>query len=69
VRYQKVPICENPVCGSFVPEDARGYKKKAEDSGDEKKPAAKKAPAKKPAAKKPAAKKSAAKKTGAKKGD
>jgi DNA topoisomerase-1 len=58
VRYQKVPICENPACGSFVPEEARGYKKKAEDGGEEKAAAAKK----KTAAKKPAAKKTAAKK-------
>ena len=63
VRYQKVPICENPSCASFVPEDSRGYKKKAEDGG-EAKATAKKAPAKKTAAKKPAAKKkTVAKKT------
>lgn len=37
-RYAKQSICENPACVSFVPEDARGYKKKAEDDG-EKKPA------------------------------
>ncbi|MDR1692303.1 MAG: type I DNA topoisomerase [Oscillospiraceae bacterium] len=55
VRYQKVPICENPVCKSFVPEENRGYKKKAEATeGAE---TEKKAPAKKTAAKKPAAKK------------
>jgi DNA topoisomerase-1 len=41
VRYQKVPICENPACKSFVPEEARGYKKR-EEGGEDKKPAAKK---------------------------
>jgi DNA topoisomerase-1 len=64
VRHQKVPICENPACKSFVPEDARGYKKKAEDGGEEN--AAKKTAAKK-TAKKPAAKKAPAKKTPAEK--
>ncbi|MCL2003047.1 MAG: type I DNA topoisomerase [Oscillospiraceae bacterium] len=54
VRYQKVPICENPACKSFVPEENRGYKKR-EDDGAKTKPAAKKPPARKPAAKKPAA--------------
>ena len=74
-RYAKQPICENPVCAAFVPEDQRGYKKKAETDGGaaagDKKPAAKKAPAKKApaktAAKKPAAKKAPAKKPAAKK--
>jgi DNA topoisomerase-1 len=58
VRYQKVPICENPECKSFVPEENRGYKKKTENG--EAKPAAKNAPSRKktPAKKKkPAAKK------------
>jgi DNA topoisomerase-1 len=75
-RYSKVLICENPVCASFVPEDQRGYKKKAQDGETAAKPAAsKKAPAKtaakktapKTAAKKPAAKKAPAKKPAAKK--
>ena len=51
----KRPYCINPDCPNFVPEDKRGYTKKA---AEETKPAA----AKKPAAKKPAAKKPAAKK-------
>ena len=70
VRYAKVPICENPACAVFVPEDARGYRKKAETTDTEKetgetagKASGKKAPAKKTAAKKPAAKKTAAKTT------
>lgn len=68
VRYQKVPICENPACQSFVPEENRGYKKKAETSegaAEAKKPTAK-STAKKPAAKK-AASKTTAKKPTAKK--
>ncbi|MDR0325386.1 MAG: type I DNA topoisomerase [Oscillospiraceae bacterium] len=60
VRYQKVPICENPDCKSFVPEENRGYKKKEEASGTDQKPAAKRKTA---TTKKPAA----AKKTSAKK--
>ena len=73
------PFCINEKCPNFLPEDKRGYKKKAEskpaaegeaaeDAAQEKaldkKPAAKKTAAKKPAAKKTtAAKKPAAKKT------
>ena len=48
------PYCENPQCSQFVPEDQRGYKKKAASDGEKK-------PAKKPAARKTAAKKPAAK--------
>ena len=67
------PFCINEKCPNFLPEDKRGYKKKAESkpaaegeaaegeaAGDE---AQEKAPAKKPAARKTAAKKPAAKKT------
>ena len=69
------PFCINENCPNFLPEDKRGYKKKAAEkpkddaeakSGGEtaeKKTAAKKTAAKKPAAKKPAAKKPASKKT------
>jgi DNA topoisomerase-1 len=71
----KRPYCINPECANFVPEEKRGYVKKAaaETDGekgpaDEKKPAAKKAAVKKVAAKKTAEKKpAAAKKTTAKK--
>ena len=70
------PFCENEECVNFVPEDQRGYKKKAKtaetaENGEaatqeeaKKKPAAKKAAAKKPAAKKTGTK-TAAKKTAA----
>ena len=69
----KRPFCINPACANFVPEEKRGYPKKAAEpaateekkpaEGDAaKKPAAKKAAAK-TAAKKPAARKTAAKKT------
>ena len=70
------PFCINEVCPNFVPEDERGYKRKAaaksgeepagEAAEEEKKPAAKKAAAKKSAAKKTTAKKTTAKKTAAK---
>ncbi|MDR1669813.1 MAG: type I DNA topoisomerase [Oscillospiraceae bacterium] len=64
VRYQKVPICENPACKSFVPEESRGYKKKAETSESaEGAKTAKTAKTTKTAAKKSAAKKTASKKT------
>ena len=53
----KKAFCINPDCKSFVPEDKRGYRRRAKTdaakSGDE----AGKKPAKKSAAKKPAAKK------------
>jgi DNA topoisomerase-1 len=72
-RYAKQAICENPVCSAFVPEDARGYKKKAEtaEGGDGKaKTAAKKsASGAKTGSKtgsKTTAKKTAAAKTGTK---
>ncbi len=69
----KKPFCINPECPNFLPEDQRGYKKKAASAEspaegappeEEKKPA-QKAAAKKTAAKKPAAKTAAAKKTAA----
>ena len=67
----KRPYCINPECANFVPEDKRGYTRKAaaaaatEEKAEEK-PAAKKTTAKK-AATKTAAKKTTAKKTAAKK--
>ena len=76
-RGFKRPFCINPDCPNFLPEDQRGYPKKAAKTGEgesegKKEPAkkapAKKAPAKKTAAKKPAAKKPAAKKPAARKG-
>ena len=72
-RGFKKPFCINPECPNFLPEDQRGYKKKAASAEspaegtppeEEKKPA-QKAAAKKTAAKKPAAKTVAAKKTAA----
>ena len=70
------PFCINEACPNFVPEDERGYKRKAaaksgeepagEAAEEEKKPAAKKAAAKKSASKKTTAKKTTAKKTAAK---
>lgn len=75
-RGFKRPYCINPACANFVPEENRGYtrkaaaEKKAEEqaAGEAKQTAeSKKAPAKKAAAKKPPAKKTAAKKTTAKK--
>lgn len=62
------PFCINEKCPNFLPEDKRGYKKKAESKpaaeGEAAEDAAQeKAPAKKPAAKKTAAKKPAVKKT------
>ena len=76
-RGFKRPFCINPDCPNFLPEDQRGYPKKAAKTGEgesegkqepAKKAPAKKAPAKKTAAKKPAAKKPAAKKPAARKG-
>ncbi|MBE6910719.1 MAG: type I DNA topoisomerase [Ruminococcaceae bacterium] len=64
----KRPYCVNPDCANFVPEEKRGYTRKAAAEGEAaEKPAAKKTTAKKTAAKKPAAKKTAAKKTAVKK--
>lgn len=71
-RGRKTPFCENENCPAFLPEDKRGYRKKAAE-GESTETAEKQsegsspdgsAPAeKKPAAKKPAEKKTAAKKT------
>ena len=71
----KKAFCINPECKSFVPEEKRGYKRKAKTDAEPKAEApaetaapAEAAPVKKPAAKKPAAKKTtAAKKPAAKK--
>ena len=63
-KGKKTPFCINEQCPNFLPEDKRGYRKKAE--GEETAEKAKKAPAKTGAAKKtstaakPAAKKTAA---------
>ena len=48
------PFCINETCENFLPEDKRGYYKKAEtaDSSEEMKPGAKKSTAKKSTAKK-----------------
>ena len=46
------PFCINESCEDFLPEDKRGYYKKAEDKDDAKKPAAKKTTKKKTGAKK-----------------
>lgn len=62
VKYKKVPICENPSCPDFVPEDQRGYKKKAEASSANADEKTKKTPSAKTSAKKAPAK-SAAKTT------
>ena len=72
-RGFKKPFCINPECPNFLPEDQRGYKKKAASAEtpaegappEEKKKPAQKAAAKKTDAKKPAAKTVAAKKTAA----
>ena len=72
------PFCVNEVCANFLPEDQRGYKKKAaegenasagaaEETGKTKKTVAKKPAAAKKTAKKPAAKKTTAKTAAAKK--
>ncbi|MBO5034285.1 MAG: type I DNA topoisomerase [Oscillospiraceae bacterium] len=61
------PFCINEHCPNFLPEDQRGYYKKKDAEGGEKKPAAKKTTAKKSTAKKPAAKKTTRKTTTKKK--
>ena len=65
----KKAFCINPECKSFVPEEKRGYKRKAKTDAEPKAEApaetaapAEAAPVKKPAAKKPAAKKTTAEK-------
>jgi len=67
----KKPYCINEACANFVPEEKRGYPKKAvkaeAETASEKKSAAKKTAAKKPAAKKAASKKTTAKKAAKKK--
>ncbi|MBQ1281338.1 MAG: type I DNA topoisomerase, partial [Oscillospiraceae bacterium] len=62
-RGRMTPFCINESCVNFLPEDKRGYRKKAE-APEEGEPAEKKPAAKKTAAKKPA-KKTASKKTSA----
>jgi len=62
-RGRNKPFCITETCPDFLPEDKRGYYKKAESDADGKV----KKPAKKTAAKKSTAKKPAAKKTGGKK--
>ena len=53
-RGRMKPFCINETCENFLPEDKRGYYKKAEtaEEGEEKKPAAKKTTSKKSTAKK-----------------
>ena len=57
-RGRNKPFCITPTCPDFLPEDKRGYYKKAETDAEGKE----KKPAKKTAAKKPAAKKTGGKK-------
>ena len=66
-RGRMKPFCINETCENFLPEDKRGYYKKAEtaDSGEEKKPAPKKTAAKKSTTKKTATKKTTTRKKGA----
>ena len=61
-RGRMKPFCVNESCENFLPEDKRGYYKKAETEET-----AEKKPAKKTAAKKTTAKKTTTKKTGGKK--
>ncbi|MEG1491035.1 MAG: type I DNA topoisomerase [Oscillospiraceae bacterium] len=69
-RGKKTPFCVNEECSAFLPEDKRGYRKKAAAEGGEEKTEGETTAegdetktAKKPAAKTAAAKKPAAKKT------
>ena len=61
-RGRMKPFCVNEACENFLPEDKRGYYKKAETEET-----AEKTPAKKTAGKKTATKKTTTKKTGGKK--
>lgn len=63
----KRPYCINPECANFVPEEKRGYTRKAAASASTEEESKAEEKAKKPAAKKTAAKKTAAKTTTAKK--
>ncbi len=56
-RGRNKPFCVNDTCPNFLPEDKRGYYKKAEATAAEEKKPAKKTAAKKPAAKKTGGKK------------
>ncbi len=71
-KGKKTPFCINEDCSLFVPEDKRGYKKKATGVGAEGEPPSgeekPKSAAKKPAAKTGSAKKTTTKKAVAKKG-
>ena len=60
-RGRNKPYCINEQCKAFVPEDQRGYKKKApaEESAGEELQTEEKKPSKKTSAKKTAAKKTA----------
>ena len=61
-RGARKPFCINDQCPNFLPEDQRGYYKKKDDEGGEKKPAKKTAAKKSTAKKKTTAKKTTAKK-------
>ena len=62
-RGRNKPFCITETCPDFLPEDKRGYYKKAEtEDSDKEKKTTKKTAAKKTAAKKPAAKKTGGKK-------
>ena len=60
-RGRMKPFCINETCENFLPEDKRGYYKKAETAGDGEAAPEKKSAAKKTAAKKTTRKKGAAK--------
>ncbi len=62
-KGKKTPFCINEECSLFVPEDKRGYKKKATGQGAEGEPPVVETAAKKPAVKKTTTAKPAAKKT------
>ena len=66
-RGRMKPFCINEACENFLPEDKRGYYKKAEPKEGEPAQAEAEKPARKTAAKKTAAKKATAKKPTAKK--
>jgi DNA topoisomerase-1 len=69
-RGYRKPFCINEECPNFLPEDKRGYKRKAAEGGEAGAETAAEKPAaaeKKPAAKSKAPAKSAAKRTAAKK--
>ena len=65
-RGRMKPFCINEACANFLPEDQRGYRKKASSTESSESGAAEAPEEKKPAKKKTAAKKTTTKKTAAK---